>query len=151
MEGLRPLDGSDYEDLYKRFFDISFGPVLKGHLPIQIRRVLLDLGLGVKFGFVNGYLFAKPNADYQEYIRDDSRTYHHRHYGPEVTGIFNADLFITPKFGFGIELRAIGTLYQQVCFDHGDEYVCRGTKDDTENKAIAPFKLGYGIHLIYYL
>ena len=148
---LRPLESTQFEDVYERFTDISFGGIFRGHLPIQIKRLLLDLSLGVKFGFVNGFLKAIPDGEFQRETGDDSSTYHHRHYGPEIAPLFNADLFIIPKFGFGFELRIPFTMYQSVCFDQGESQICRGTQDDIVDKVSSPVKIFYALHLIYYL
>ena len=148
---LRPTEGTSFDKVYNRFTDISLGGVFRGHLPINIKRMILDLSLGLKIAFVNGYLKAEPDADFQFYTGDDSSSYTHRHFGPELTPLFNADLFIIPKFGFGFELRVPMTLYQQVCFDQGNSVICRGTKDDSTDKVKSPAKMAYGLHLIYYL
>jgi hypothetical protein len=148
---MRPIEGTETERDYKRFYDISFGAVFKGHLPIQIKRFLLDIGLGVRFAFVNGYLKAKPNAIFQEVTGDDSHVYFHRHFGPEITPLLDLMLFLVPKIGIGMEMRLPMTVYTEVCFDQGNSVICRGALDDPENKAKAPIKLFFGLHLIYYL
>jgi hypothetical protein len=149
---LRPTEGTNFDiKFYDRFTDLSFGAVFRGHYPIQIKRMLLDLGLGIRFAFVAGFLKSKPDADFQRDADDYSDSYTHRHYGPEIAPLLNADLFIIPKFGFGLELRAPFTVYQQVCFDQGKDLICRGLKDDVEDKVSIPIKLFYGLHVIYYM
>jgi hypothetical protein len=113
--------------------------------------MLLDISLGAKVAFVNGYLKAEPDDEFQLHTGDSSKSYTHRHFGPEIAPLFNLDLFVIPKLGFGIELRAPITLYQMVCFDQGDSHICRGTEDDIADQVKSPGKLFYGLHIIYYL
>ena len=148
---LRPLSESSTEDSYERFTDLSLGALFKGHLPIQIKRFLLDIGLGLRFAATNGFLKAKPDADFQSVSGDDSSAYYHRHFGPEITPVLDLAFFIVPKLGFGMEVRMPMTIYTQVCFDQGKSHICRGTQDDPLNKVKAPVKLFYGLHVIYYL
>ena len=151
--GLRPADASESDHLFKRFFDFAVGPVLKFHIPIRIRVVLMDITLGIKAAFVNGFLYAKPNAEIQSNIGDSSKYYRHRLFGPEIDGIVGVDLFVIPRFGFGVEFRPMGTLYQTVCFDDGSNQICRGVQDDPveANRFDSVFKIMFGLHLIYYL
>jgi hypothetical protein len=151
--GLRPADASKTEELFKRFFDFSVGPVPMFHIPIRIRVVLLDISLGLKVAFVNGFLYAKPDKDVQANTGDTSNYYRHRLFGPEVSGIVGLDLFIVPKFAFGVEFRPMATMYQTVCFDDGSDEICRGAEDDptTDNQYGTPFKIFFGLHGILYL
>lgn len=151
--GLRPADASESDRLFKRFFDFAVGPVLKFHIPIRIQAMLLDITLGVKGAFVNGFLYAKPNADIQDNIGDSSKYYRHRLFGPELDGIIGVDLYVIPRFGFGVEFRPIGTFYQTICFDDGSEHICRGAQDDPveSNRFGSVFKILFGLHAIYYL
>ena len=151
--GLRPADASDSDKLFKRFFDFAVGPVLKAHIPVRIKVVLMDITLGVKAAFVNGYLYAKPDGEVQSNLNENSKYYRHRLYGPELDGIIGLDLFIIPRFGFGIEFRPMATMYQSVCFDDGTDQLCRGVADDPvpANRFATPFKILFGLHLIYYL
>ncbi len=151
--GLRPGDGTATENGYKRFFDFSVGPVFKFHIPIRIRVILMDISLGIKTAFVNGFLYEYPNKEVQGNIDESSKYYRHRLFGPEISGSIGLDLYVVPRLGFGVEVRPIGTLYQSVCFDKGSDHICRGVKEDSETQHhyIAPFKLFYGLHIIYYL
>ncbi len=148
---LKPLAESATEDFYTRFTDISFGALFKGHLPVRIKRFLLDIALGMRFAVVTGFLKAKPDANFQAITGDVSKNYIHRHLGPEITPVLDLAFFVLPKLGFGMELRLPMTIYTQVCFDQGDGSICRGATDDIENKAKPPVKLFYGLHVIYYL
>ena len=151
--GLRPADASNTDRLFKRFFDFAIGPVFKFHIPVRIKTILMDISLGLKTAYVNGFLYAKPDTEIQEAIGEDSKYYRHRLYGPEITGILGVDLFIIPRFGFGVEFRPMATMYQAVCFDDGDDQICRGTQDDSEvlNRFGTPFKIVFGLHVVYYL
>ncbi len=151
--GMRPSDSSSTDRLFKRFFDISVGPVFKFHVPIRIKTILMDLTFGLKTAFVNGFLYAKPDAEIQEAIGEDSKYYRHRLFGPEISGVLGLDLYVIPKFAFGVEFRPMATLYQTVCFDEGSAQICRGVDDDprTENSFGTPLKILFGLHLIYYL
>jgi hypothetical protein len=151
--GLRPKGGTVTDQLFKRFFDLGVGPVFKFHIPIRIRAMLLDISLGLKTAFVNGFLYAKTDSEVQKNTGDDSRYHRHRLFGPEISGIIGADLYVIPKLGFGVELRPMATLYQTVCFDDGSDHICRGAEDDSvkSNRFGSPFKILFGLHVIYYL
>jgi hypothetical protein len=148
---LRPTEGTGFDRAYKRFWDLSIGGVFRAHVPVRIRRMLLDFSAGLKAAFVIGYLKANPDDNLQFFTGDDSSYYTHRHFGPEISPIINVDLFIIPRFGFGYEMRTLMTMYQQVCLDQGNSTICRGTQDDVTDKVKSPVKMFFGLHLVYYL
>ena len=148
---LRPLAESGTEKYYNRFTDLSLGALVKGHFPVNIKRFLLDIALGLRFAAVNGFLKAEPDPEFQQITHDNSSAYYHRHFGPEITPVLDLAFFVIPKLGFGAEIRLPMTMYTSVCFDQGSSHICRGTEDDISNKVKAPVKIFYGLHMIYYL
>ena len=134
------------------FGDFSIGPVIRGHLPIRIVKVVFEPNVGIQYGFMQGHL-------YREHDRID------RHIGSFFTMLITLDLYVIPKLGFGFDLRIIRSGYQEVCVEGGDATVCRGANDqnaaaaleetkenDTlvDEKASYPWKIFYGGHVVYY-
>jgi len=135
-----------------RWTDISFGPVVQGHLPIKIVRVVLEPRIGLQGGYVQGNMVRKEDDNQ---LRDT-------HIGPFIAPLAGLDLFVLPGFGFGFEVRVIRTFYQEVCFESSRGSTCRGVNDDESNShwnefypgdgplAEYPWKIFYGGHLLYY-
>ena len=74
----------------KRFFDLAISPVLRLHIPVRFRTVVLEPAMGVGIGFVNGYL-------QYDGIDSASRKTSRRYFGPVISGIIGLNLFLTPK------------------------------------------------------
>ncbi len=136
--------------------DISAGPVLRAHLPIRIKNVVLEPHLGAQGGFIQGNM----------HFKEDGNRRVNQHTGLFVAPLGGLDIFVLPGFGFGIDVRVIRTFYQEVCFESSTGTICRGTNDTQSNScgtgdqhsfypgdgsaAQYPWKIFYGGHLLYY-
>ncbi len=151
--------------------DFTIGPIVRGHLPLRLQRVLIEPTLGFQLGYVNGTFFQAARTE-------DFDDYRHRHLGIFFALALGVDIFIPgTSFGVGLETRLLRTVYREVCFEWSEGTNCRGIADDSKvnttlfeydeeleievltgsskfpgEKGIAtyPWKLYYGAHIIYY-
>jgi hypothetical protein len=167
---LSPYKDSEFDDYYKRNIDLSVGPVFTSHIPVRVKNVLIEPTIGLKLGFVNGFMPIKEGAkiyrpesigtgeSYKEgwgvVEEEPENPRYFKQFGPEVTGIFGLDVYVLPGFGFGVEMRLIATMYQQTCEIYANDSLCRGMHDDLEDEATevekTPFKIFYGLRLMKY-
>ncbi len=167
---LRPYEDTEFELYYKRSFDLSVGPVFMAHIPIRLKALLIEPSLGVKLGFVNGFIpinegarvFSSESVGTGESYKDawdveepePETPEYFKQFGPEVAGIIRLDFYPLPGFGIGAEVRLIATMYQQTCEHYATDSLCRGMHDDQIDQASeeekTPFKVFYGLHFMKY-
>jgi hypothetical protein len=150
-----------HQETANSWSDLQVGPVLRGHLPLWIRKkAYLEPNLGIQAGWVRGMFHEAIRTDNQDEV-----DYEHSHMGAFLSFLLGIDWFVLPKLGLGLEFRLLRTFYDEVCFETRDGKYCRGVDDKavTERwdlnmnfpgeKGIAeyPWKLFFGVHAIYYI
>ena len=139
-----------------RWSDFGMGPSGRFHYPIRVKQFVLEPSIGVQVGWVEGVYHQnkRGNTDVD---------YEHRHTGAFLGIPVTLDFFFLPRVAAGLEFRVVRTFYTEACFESVNGTICRGTDDDalTENDAIFipgdkgeadfPWKLFWGIHLLYYI
>jgi hypothetical protein len=143
--------------------DLTIGPALRFHLPLRLgRKLLLEPSLGLEGGYVYGVYHEDKQANGDG--RGTVLNHEHTHTGPFVALLGGLDLFPVPRVGFGVDLRVLRTFYTTVCFDDGQQTICRGTTqgelatNDINNtvfsgdkrEATYPWKMFWGVHALYY-
>ena len=143
--------------------DLLLGPVAKLHFPFRFSKhsILMELNFGLQVGFVKGV--------YDEKKRDDGNTvvnWKHDHLGAFLGVPLAFDYFPIPKLGVGLDFKLVRTFYTEVCFESQNVTTCRGVDDKAaednwelpasgipNDKGVAsyPWKLFWGLHVLYYL
>ncbi len=144
-----------------KWSDLLLGPVGKFHFPFRLgtKDLLFEPNIGLQVGFAKG--------TFKERMRETGQSvdWNHEHLGAFLGLPFGVDFFPIPKLGVGLEFKVVRTFYTEVCFEH-DQVACRGVNDKAltkrydlpdggvpNDKGVAsyPWKLFWGLHVLYYL
>lgn len=142
--------------------DLLLGPVAKFHFPFMLgaRKLLFEPNIGLQGGF------AKGTYSEEKLASTEKVGWEHEHLGAFLAIPFGVDFFPIPKLGVGLEFKLVRTFYTEVCFESRDLTTCRGVNDKAaednwdlsstgipNDKGIAtyPWKLFWGLHVLYYI
>jgi hypothetical protein len=149
-----------HQQTANKWRDITVGPVARFHYPLRLRSLVLEPSAGLHFGYVRGIFSEKMSGSNQvDFVHD--------HQGMFFGFLLGADLFFLPRVAAGLEIRLIRTVYTEVCFESLSGVGCRAVSDEevaaqyqvpgTETVLDGdmgvvdyPWKIFFGIHLLYY-